>query len=212
MAARHFATCCLIATGMLAASPVLAHQTGDVLLKFGLTHVKPKSDNGSVAGNSIDLDVGSSTRPSFSLTYLATDNIGIELLGALPFKHSVHGSTAAGALGQIGETKQLPPTLSLQWHFLPQSTIQPYVGLGVNYTRFFSTKARGPLAGSRLKLDDSWGLAGQLGVDIKIDDKWFFTTDVRYIDISSDVKLNGEKIGKAKIDPWTLSVGVGYRF
>ena len=31
-----------------------------------------------------------------------------------------------------------PPTVSLQYHFLPDAKFQPYAGFGVNYTHFFS--------------------------------------------------------------------------
>ena len=36
--------------------------------------------------------------------------------------------------------------------------------------------------------------------------------DVRYIQIESDVKANGTKIGKAEINPVTVGINVGYRF
>lgn len=186
-----------------------AHEAGDWLFKLGVTQVSPKSDNGSVLDGTVDLNVNSNVRPSFTVTYMATRHIGIELLGALPFQHNVSGDNG---LGKIGTTKQLPPTLSVQWHFLPDHTIQPYVGVGLNYTHFFDTHTRGPLSGSSLKLSDSWGLAGQLGVDIKLSDRWFMNADIRYIDISSKVKLDGQRIGTARIDPWVTTLAVGYRF
>lgn len=198
----------LFTVGMFAPT-AHAHEAGDVLLKVGVSQVRPKSDNGSVLNGSVNLDVNNSTRPSFTLTYMATRNIGIELLGAWPFSHDISGS---GGLGKIGSTKQLPPTLSVQWHFLPDSTVQPYVGVGLNYTHFFSTKTSGALSDSTLKLSDSWGLAGQIGVDVKLSERWFLNADLRYIDISSKVRLDGERIGTARIDPWVASVGVGYRF
>lgn len=198
----------VLGVGLLAAAPLAqAHEAGDVLLKVGVTHVHPKSNNGSVANGTVDLNVGNSTRPSFSLTYMATKNIGIELLGAAPFQHNIDSN-----LGRIGKTKHLPPTLSLQWHFLPDAKVQPYVGVGLNYTRFFSTKSEGALAGQDLKLSDSWGVAAQIGVDIPLDKRWLLSADVRYISIESDVKLNGAKIGKAKINPWVATMAVGYRF
>jgi len=49
-------------------------------------------------------------------------------------------------------------------------------------------------------------------VDFKLSERWFLNADVRYIDISSDVRLNGTKIGTTKIDPWVATIGVGYRF
>lgn len=212
---------CLLTMSVLATAPVLAHEAGDWLVKVGVSGVMPKSDNGSVgkalAPKGIDLDVGNNMQPSISLTYMATKNIGIELLAATPFSHKIHASAAdlGGDIGQIGKTKHLPPTLSVQWHFLPNSDIQPYVGAGLNYTTFFDTKAQGALKGlgfKKLELEDSWGLAAQIGVDIRLSERWFMNADLRYIDIDSKVKLDGKKIGTAKIDPWVATVGVGYRF
>lgn len=201
---RHTVLACTLAAGTLAAGPALAHEAGDILLKVGVTHVEPKSDNGRVANGAVKLDIDGSTRPSFTLTYMATRNIGIELLGAYPFKHTIN----AKGLGDIGSTQQLPPTLSLQWHFLPDAAFQPYVGVGLNYTTFFDTNSKL----GNLSLDDSWGVAAQVGVDYKLNDRWFLNADLRYIDISSNVRLNGADIGKTRINPWVATVGVGYRF
>ncbi|HET8703993.1 MAG TPA: OmpW family outer membrane protein [Castellaniella sp.] len=201
---RHTVLACTLAAGTLAAGPALAHEAGDILLKVGVTHVEPKSDNGTVANGAVKLDIDGSTRPSFTLTYMATRNIGIELLGAYPFKHTIN----AKGLGDIGSTQQLPPTLSLQWHFLPDAAFQPYVGVGLNYTTFFDTNSKL----GNLSLDDSWGVAAQVGVDYKLNDRWFLNADLRYIDISSNVRLNGADIGKTRINPWVATVGVGYRF
>jgi len=35
---------------------------------------------------------------------------------------------------------------------------------------------------------------------------------VRYIDIKSKVRIDGTKIGTAKVNPWVATIGVGYRF
>ena len=201
---RHTVLACTLAACTLAAGPALAHEAGDILLKVGVTHVEPKSDNGTVANGAVKLDIDGSTRPSFTLTYMATRNIGIELLGAYPFKHTIN----AKGLGDIGSTQQLPPTLSLQWHFLPDAAFQPYVGVGLNYTTFFDTNSKL----GNLSLDDSWGVAAQVGVDYKLNDRWFLNADLRYIDSSSNVRLNGADIGKTRINPWVATVGVGYRF
>ena len=201
---RYTLLACALAAGAFTAAPALAHEAGDILLKVGVTHVEPKSDNGTVANGAVKLDIDGSTRPSFTLTYMATRHIGIELLGAYPFKHTIN----AKGLGDIGSTQHLPPTLSLQWHFLPDATFQPYVGVGLNYTTFFDTHSK---LGT-LSLDDSWGVAAQIGVDYQLNERWFLNADLRYIDISSNVRLNGADIGKTKINPWVATIGVGYRF
>lgn len=116
------------------------------------------------------------------------------------------------ALTQVGKTKHLPPTLSLQYHFAPQATLRPYVGVGLNYTLFFEEKTQGALAGTKLELDPSFGLAGQVGVDVALNDLWFVNADVRYIDIDSDAKLNGASLNTVNIDPYVIGVSIGRRF
>jgi outer membrane protein len=77
--------------------------------------------------------VGDSLRPSVMLEYFVADNLGIEVLAAWPFSHDVelNGTKAA-------TVDHLPPTLSLQYHFNGSGAISPYLGVGLNYTLFFS--------------------------------------------------------------------------
>ncbi|ETF03358.1 membrane protein [Advenella kashmirensis W13003] len=221
IAVRHIAVACTVAVGSLLATPAVAHEAGDWIVKAGLTSVMPTSDNGTVgkaiAPRGIGLDIDSSTRPSFSLTYMATRHLGIELLAAAPFQHDIRGDAPdlGGDIGRIGKTRHLPPTLSLQWHFLPDAAVQPYVGVGVNYTTFFHTKPTGALRElgvEKLTLSDSWGLAAQVGADVRLSENWFMNASVRYIDIKTKVRIDGTKIGTAKVNPWVATIGVGYRF
>ncbi len=184
-----------------------AAQAGDWEVKLGVHAVDPKSDNGTLAGGALKTDVGSSVRPTISLEYRITPNLGVEVLGALPFQHDVRLDGAKAA-----SVKQLPPTVSLQWHFLPDGRIDPFVGLGLNYTRFFSIDEKGPLAGTRLDLDDSWGVAAHAGVAFALADRWSLTTDVRWIRIRTDAKVDGAKVGTVDIDPLVYGLAVGYRF
>ncbi len=138
------------------------------------------------------------------------DNISIEVLGALPFSHDIN---ATGAVtGKVADTRQLPPTVSLQYHFKPKASVRPYVGLGLNYTTFFDINTTGALAGTRLELDDSFGLAAQAGVDMDINDKWFFNADVRYIDIETTATSSLLGTVDVSIDPWVFTLGVGTTF
>ncbi len=103
---------------------------------------------------------------------MATDNIGVELLAATPFRHKV----GTGPTGTIATVHQLPPTLMAQWYFGDaQSKVRPYVGAGINYTTFFNEDFNdtGKAAGlSDLSLKDSWGAAGQVGLDYLINRDW----------------------------------------
>lgn len=189
-----------IASAALAA-PALAQSAGDMTLGYGFGYVRPKDDNGTVAGGQTEIDGNAS--PIVTFEYFVKDNIGIEILGALPFKHDIN---IGGS--KIGTTKQLPPTLSLNYHFTTGSAFTPFVGVGVNYTTFFED--RSPLGD--LQIEDSWGLAATLGVDYAVSGKGAVRFDLRYIDIDSDVKLDGVKVGRVEVDPLVVSVSYVMRF
>lgn len=171
-------------------------------VKTGLGYIDPKSGNGTLTPG--PLDVGSRIGPTASISYFFSPNLALDLLLGLPFKHSLAINNNA-----IGNTKHLPPTLSLQYHFNPNGSIRPYVGLGVNYTVIFDEELYG---GGKLKLGNSLGLAGQLGVDVPIAKNWTAGVDLRYIDIDSKASVNGNAIGTVNIDPLVYGVNIGYKF
>jgi outer membrane protein len=188
------------------AAPAAAQSAGDWTLGVGAHQVDPKSDNGSIVGGTLDLEVDSNVRPTITGEYFLRDGLGIEVLAALPFEHDI----AIKGLGTIGSTKQLPPTVSLQYHFNAQGQVSPFVGAGLNYTTFFSEETRGALEGVDLKLEDSWGLAAHAGVDFAVGERGAIRVDMRWIDIDADVKVNGVEAGTADIDP--LVYGAAYVF
>ena len=187
------------------ALPAFAQDAGQWTFSVGAHQVNPKSDNGSLAGNTLDVEVGSNVRPTVTAEYFVRDNLGIEVLAALPFQHDID----IKGLGKVGSTKHLPPVVSLQYHF-GKGNVKPFVGAGINYTYFFSESTSGALAGSKLNLDNSWGLAAHAGIDFKVGDKGAIRVDARWIDIDTDVKLDGANLGTVNIDP--LVYGAAYVF
>jgi len=196
----------LAAALSLAAAPAMAQSKGDWTLSAGVHQVAPKSNNGWLAGGTLKVDVDNDVNPTITGEYFIADNLGIEILAALPFKHDIN----INGLGRVGSTKQLPPVVTLQYHFNSKGKVSPFVGAGLNYTTFFSEDTTGALAGSKLKLQDSWGLAAHAGIDFAIGEKGALRVDMRWIDIDSKVKLDGEKIGTVNIDP--LVYGASYVF
>lgn len=190
---------CLILT------PTLAAESPPWLLRIGVHEISPKSDAGTVAGARLDVD--SRIGPTFNIGYFLTPHWAIDVLAALPFKHDLllNGT-------KVGSTQQLPPTVSLQYHFLPNAAFSPYVAAGINYTTFWDDKLDGNLAA--LDIEDSWGLAGQLGLDIRLDPAghWRLGMDLRYIDIDAKVKVAGADAGTAHVDPLAYGMTLGYRF
>ena len=180
-----------------------AYEKGDWLVRVGVGNVDPKSSNGLVAS------VDSGTALVFNGTYFFTPNLGFEILAATPFSHDIK---LASDGTKVGETKHLPPTFSLQYHFVPDGGFRPYVGAGLNYTLFFDEETTGPLSGSSLSLDDSVGLAAQLGADFDITDSMYLNFDVRWIDINTDAELDGAALEEVEIDPLVYSLTLGWRF
>lgn len=147
--------------------------------------------------------------PEIDISYFFTRHIAAELVLTYPQEHDVK---VAGT--KIGTFKHLPPTLLAQWHFLPTGTIRPYVGAGVNLTLISSVDLAVPNVGALDLESSSIGVAGQVGVDVRVAPKWFVNADAKYVTIGSDVTLaaNGTKVSKVGVNPYLLSLGVGYRF
>lgn len=163
-----------------------------------------KSDSIGGAGAADRIGVEKKVIPDVDISYFFTPNIAAELVLTYPQKHDV---TLDGA--KIGTVKHLPPTLTLQYHFLPAAQIDPYVGAGINFTHFSSVH----LLGDTASLDNnSVGAAGQVGADYHIDRHWSLNVDVKYVKIGSDLAIGGARVSHVDIDPWLIGVGVGYRF
>ncbi|MCG9726620.1 outer membrane protein OmpW [Vibrio brasiliensis] len=202
----------------LASANAFAHKEGEFVVRGGLAAVVPNDSSGNVLdtpGSSFSVD--SNVQLGLTLGYMITDNISFEVLAATPFSHSI--STNLLNLGEVAETKHLPPTFMLQYYFgEAESDIRPYVGAGINYTVFFDEELNGTgtAAGlSNLSLDDSWGLAANVGVDYMLNDDWFLNASVWYADIETTAKYTAggqEYSTDVTIDPWVFMIGGGYKF
>jgi outer membrane protein len=185
------------------AVPAAAQSAGDWALGVGLGYVDPKSDNLDLGGGS-KLDVDSGTALTFTAEYYYNSNLAVELLLATPFSHDINVDGA-----KVGETKHLPPTVSLNYHFNDFGAFRPFVGVGINYTNFFEEKSD---LGS-LELDDSWGLAFTLGTEYDLSERSAIRFDIRYIDIETDATLNGTTdLGTVEIDPIVVSAMYVWKF
>lgn len=189
------------------ALPAAAQSAGEWTVGIGAGSVQPKDDNGTVAG-SLDVEVDGNTRPTLTVEYFLRDNVGIELLAATPFQHDVN----IKGVGKVGSVKHLPPVLSVNYHWDTGSAFRPYAGIGLNYTSFWGEDTQGALDGADLDLKHSFGLALQAGADWWLNDKSAIRGTLRWIDIDSDVYLNGSKIGEVEIDPIAVQAAYVMKF
>ncbi len=159
-----------------------------------------------------DVDIDEQYVPELDFTYFFTPHVAAELILAT----TPHDVTAINtSLGQVdlGDVWLLPPTLNLQYHFLPHNDgFRPYVGAGINYTHFYNEDSG---AVDSIEYDDSFGYSLQAGFDYGLNENWARNFDLKKVMINTDVTIRsgGSTINAdVDIDPWILGVGVAYRF
>jgi len=165
-------------------------------------------DSANKDSTGLGLSVNDKTMPEVDITYFFNKNIAAELVLTVPQKHTI----SSGATG-IGSLKHLPPTLLLQYHF-DAPGFKPYVGAGLNYTRFSSVRFDPAVAAALNPSVDknSFGAALQVGVDIPLAKNLYLNVDVKKVFIKTDVYSFGAKAGTFKVDPVLVGVGLGWRF
>ncbi|MBT9455945.1 MAG: OmpW family protein [Burkholderiaceae bacterium] len=189
----------------LAGTAVQAQQEGPWLVRVRAVNL----DSANKDTTGLGLSVNNKVIPEVDISYFFAPNWAAELVLTIPQKHTLRSGGA-----EIGSLKHLPPTLSLQYHFAPAATFRPYVGVGVNYTHFssvnFAPAVQAALSPSIKK--DSYGLSFQVGADIALSKTMYLNLDLKKVQISTKVSSAGTEVGKFKVDPLLVGVGLGWRF
>lgn len=235
---RGFKLSVLAAAVMVVAPAAQAFEAGDFVLRAGAVHVAPDDSSDSItvggapllgAGVDSKVSVDTNTQLGLRATYMVTNHLGLGVLGATPFKHNINGGGDLPGDLKLGETKHLPPTLTLQYFPMASSSaFQPYAGVGVNYTVFFEEKTSSNLdtalnvASSELELDDSVGVAVEVGMDYMLSENFGLNAAIWWADINTDARVdvfdaNGTKLAETdefevEIDPMVYMVGFTYKF
>ena len=195
---------------------------GDVLVRVRAILVAPTESTSGITPTfpAEHASVNNSVMPEVDVTYMVTDHIGLELIAATT-KHTASGiSGTTGSIGKLASTWVLPPTLTAQYHFNPHGKIRPYIGAGINYTIFWNEKASKGLEAAvgptLVHMTDSFGYAGQAGIDVDIGKRTFLNFDIKYIDMNTTATLQTTAIGtqsvRVHLNPVVIGAGIGFRF
>jgi outer membrane protein len=230
----------------LASASALAQQN---TIKFGIANVQPHSSASDFTGNGpagttpagISLEVQNKNTPYFSFSHEFNDHWDIELALGLPPTHDVilkvntaSAATNAAYNGQKASTvRQIAPTVFANYKFLEKSSkIRPFVGAGINYTKFDEFKLTatsntlncggGTIPGcgaSNFSMSDSWGLALQAGATYNFTREWSLTGSVATAQVKSKITANTpwaggniQRTSDIKFRPTVFILALGYSF
>lgn len=207
-------------------SSAFAYDQGDIQLRFGLAHVSVNDDSSIISVGGADvpgtgIEVQDDTTLDLTITYFQSSNLAYEVLLVTPFTNDIEGKGLG--LRKVGETDTLPPTFSVLYYLEgTDNAFKPYVGAGLNYTTYLSPDVSKEFEAAMaeqadLDIDNSIGLALQVGVDYAINDQWGVNAAIRYIQIDADatikLKSSGTKIEvSSDIDPIAFQVNAVYNF
>lgn len=214
---------------LLFSASLLAQEQGDWLLRLGVVNFDPSDSRGvlradsgtSLGGAAVSMDDNSQL--GVTIGYMLTDSWAIEAEASASFKHeiSINGLQAQGlTTTSLGDTYLVTPTLSALYYFGPShSNLRPYIGAGINYTRFFqasvTNQTRSELGARNLNLDDSVGLALRAGLDWELRNGWFINTSVSRIDMNTTVNFQTATdrfSGNKELNPWIYMFTLGHKF
>ena len=177
--------------------------------------------------DSTGVGVNNNTQLGLTFDYRLSSSWGLQLIAATPFSHDITGTGAIDGL-KVGKTKHLPPTLLAQYHFdMTNNKFQPFIGVGLNYTTFFDTKADTQLVNTlgalgvttasdkvSVKLSDSWGLAAQAGFNYRLNETMgiHFMVSKIQLDTNASVRVNGTPVERVHVDIDPMVAMLGFRW
>jgi outer membrane protein len=224
MKKQSIASTLVAAVALCGAGAAHAQAAGSMLVKVGWNRIIPHVESGDLSPPALPgstIDIKSASALFFTATYMFTENISMELLGGLPYKHDVVGSGAVAGVGKIGSVHQVSPTLLLQYRFMPANApLRPYIGAGVTYARFYDTEGSAALTAltnpggspTTIGSDTAFGSTIEAGLNYKIDDHWFLDTAILKTFITTNPVLSTGQTISAKLNPVSVNLSVGYRF
>ena len=187
------------------------------VLKVGIADYTTHSKSNGVTGIGVpagaDAQTGDAVTVLFEIERYLTPNWGVELALGLPPRIKAKATGSVAFLGDdILSAKNVTPTLFVNYHFGANGDRwRPYVGLGINYTRFVGIQSR---LAPDVRMSDSVGPAGKLGLEYVLSNQWSLFGSVSALRVKTDLVASGSTVLQTTIDlrPVVYSFGAAYRF
>lgn len=186
-------------------------QAGDILVRGRGIWVNPEiSTNSTTLGGKVQ--ASDSYIPEVDASYFFTPHVAVEAIAATTRHHMSLKNSNAGYV-DLGRVQLLPPSITAQYHFMPNATVSPYVGAGLNYTFFFGVKKTPGSAATNVSYDNNFGEVLQAGADFHLTGNWYANVDVKQIFLGTTAHVNHSTImADVNLNPTLVGVGIGYKF
>jgi outer membrane protein len=193
--------------------PLVGKEAGTFMLRARAIGVIPLDSSSSISAIGGHVSATAQAAPELDMSYFLTDNVAFELIAATT-RHSVAGNDTKIGHVDVGSVWALPPTLTVQYHFMPHSAFSPYVGAGINATFFYGSNPAGPTV-THVTFDNNIGAAIQVGADYNFTGHWFANVDLKQIFLNTTAHaatVLGPVTAKTALNPLVVGAGIGYRF
>jgi len=206
----------VLAAAAFAALVAPVAQAQDNAVKFAVTrydtHAKTTGISGAGVPAGADSEVGDATTVIFVYERMLNPNVGIELVLGIPPTVKAYGAGSVAFLGEVLSAKNVAPTLLVNYHFgNPGDKWRPYVGAGINYTKFTDIESK---LAPKVEMSDSVGPTVQAGIDYALNNQWSLFASIAAVKVKSDLVASGATVLTTTIDfkPLVYSFGASYRF
>jgi outer membrane protein len=193
--------------------PLVGKQAGTFMIRARAIGVIPEVNSSSISVIGGKVSATAQAAPELDFSYFLTDNIAVELIAATT-RHTLRAKDTAVGRFDVGSVWALPPTLTLQYHFMPHSAFSPYVGAGVNVTFWYGANPSNPPV-THFSVSNGIGAVVQAGFDYNFTGHWFANFDVKQIFLNTNAHVDalGTSVkARTALDPLVIGAGIGYRF
>jgi outer membrane protein len=194
-------------------APLVGKEAGTFMIRARAIGVIPEDNSSSISVIGGHVTATAQAAPELDFSYFLTDNVALELIAATT-RHEVKATGTAVGNIDVGSVWALPPTLTLQYHFLPHSAFSPYVGVGLNVTFWYGESANNPPV-THFSVGNNVGPALQAGIDYNFAGHWFANIDVKQIFLNTEAHVDalGTTVkARTSLDPLVVGMGIGYPF
>jgi outer membrane protein len=198
-----------------------AQKAGAWSASIGVTQLTPDVSSGVLSGTpGATADVNSDTRLTGAVNYGVTDRVTLHVPLGFGFKHDIIGQGFAAGLGKLAEVKALPITAIVQYRFGQTSGLQPYVGAGISYAKFYKARGTAALtaltnlggAATTLKVDSKFAPTLQLGLTYHLNEKWYLDGSYTKTFLKTKATTSTQQVLAMKLNPDGYTLQVGYKF